>query len=130
MDDWHLSFHYFQNQFLKRLLILFVHLFFLSISVYTRPATENLSNKLEEESRTDRVPAGEQDDNGIFPTSSSGGLDIAGDSSDDDMDVKNIIRYCSEVATLMGVLSYVIFQQGDEIKNQGLAAFTKQLAMT
>lgn len=117
--------HYFQNQFLKRLLILFVHLFFLSISVYTRPTTENLSNKLEEESRTDRAPAGDPDHTGSLPTSSSEG--IADDSFGDDMDVKNIIRYCSEVATLMGVLSYVIFQQGDEIKNQGLAAFTKQL---
>lgn len=121
-----LQFHPFQNQFLKRLLILFVHLLFLSISVYTRPATENLANKLEEESRTDRVPA-DDNDNGILPTSSSDGF--SNDGSDDDMNVKSVIRYCSEVATLGGVLSYVIFQQGDEIKNQGLAAFTKQLVM-
>lgn len=46
---------------------------------------------------------------------------------DDDMDIQTYIRYGSEVCTLLGVLSYVIFQQGDEIKNQGLAAFTKQL---
>lgn len=69
------------------------------------------------------MPAGDPDHTGTSPTSSS----IADDG--DDVDVKNIIRYCSEVATLMGVLSYVIFQQGDEIKNQGLAAFTKQLVM-
>lgn len=105
---------------------MFVHLFFLSISVYTRPATENLSNKLEEESGTDRMPSGGHDGNDILPTSSSDGIDA---ESDDDMDVKSIIRYCSEVATLMGVLSYVVFQQGDEIKNQGLAAFTKQLVI-
>lgn len=123
------SFQIFQNQFLKRLLILFVHLFFLSISVYTRPATENLSNKLEEESRTDRMPTENLENNGVFPTSSSNGLDVADDDDDDNINVKSIIRYCSEVATLMGVLSYVIYQQGDEIKNQGLAAFTKQLVM-
>lgn len=80
---------------------------------------------MEEESRTDRALAGDFD--GILPTSSSNGME--GEGSDDDMDVKTVIRYCSEVATLMGVLSYVIFQQGDEIKNQGLAAFTKQLVI-
>lgn len=107
-----------QNQFLKRLLILFVHLFFLSISVYLRPATENLQNKEYEESRTDRVP------------NTDGTSDGNGDSDeteDDSMNVTNVIRYFSEVATLVGVLSYVIFQQGDEIKNQGLPAFLKQL---
>lgn len=45
----------------------------------------------------------------------------------DNMDIQAYLRYASEVCTLLGVLSYVIFQQGDEIKNQGLAAFTKQL---
>lgn len=94
--------------------------------MYTRPTTENLANKLEEESRTDRVPASD-DQTGNLQTASS--MEIADDGTGDDVDVKNIIRYCSEVATLMGVLSYVIFQQGDEIKNQGLAAFTKQLVM-
>lgn len=109
-----LLFSYFQNQFLKRLLILFVHLFFLSISVYTRPVTENLQNKLEEESQTVRTPTNENPE---------------GDETDDDdsLDVTTIIRYISEVCTLIGVLSYVIFQQGDEIKNQGFSAFMKQL---
>jgi hypothetical protein len=41
--------------------------------------------------------------------------------------VSQIIRYCSEFATILGVLSYVIFQQGDEMKNQGVCAFLKQL---
>lgn len=114
-----------QNQFLKRLLILFVHLFFLSISVYLRPATENLSNKLYEENRTDRTSSNEESSPtvGIYS-------DDNADDEDDDMNVKNIIRYCSEVATLMGVLSYVVFQQGHEIKNQGFAAFVKQLVLT
>lgn len=106
-----------RNQFLKRLLILFVHLFFLSISVYMRPATENLQNKEYEESRTDRTPSADR-------ASKENG---ATDEEDDEMNITNMIRYFSEVATLIGVLSYVIFQQGDEIKNQGLPAFLKQL---
>lgn len=112
-----------QNQFLKRLLILFVHLFFLSISVYLRPRTENLQNKLdEEESRTDRTSNGDLDES----TSSNSVLDND-DDDDESLNVTSIIRYGSEVATLIGVLSYVIFQQGHEIKNQGLPAFLKQL---
>lgn len=97
-----------------------MHLFFLSISVYLRPATENLQNKEYEESRTDRVP---NDDNSADKTGDSDGDD------EDSMNITNMIRYFSEVATLVGVLSYVIFQQGDEIKNQGLSAFLKQLVI-
>lgn len=109
----------FQNQFLKRLLILFVHLLFLSLSVYLRPATENLQNKEYEESRTDRIPSADGNSNGDN--------DESDDADDESMDVTSIIRYSSEVGTLIGVLSYVIFQQGHEIKNQGLSAFLKQL---
>lgn len=97
-------------------MILFVHLLFLSISVYMRPATENLQNKQYEESRTDRTP---NDDENIKDDSNLDEIE--------DMDISTMIRYFSEVATLVGVLSYVIFQQGDEIKNQGLSAFLKQL---
>lgn len=111
----------FQNQFLKRLLILFVHLLFLSISVYLRPATENLQNKEYEESRTDRSPSAERNSNGDN--------DDPNDAEDESMDVTTIIRYASEVGTLIGVLSYVIFQQGHEIKNQGFSAFLKQLVL-
>lgn len=95
--------------------------------MYTRPATENLANKFEEQGRTERMPAGDDDHNGIRPTVGSDGLHM--EDGDDEMNVKSIIRYCSEVATLIGVLSYVIFQQGDEMKNQGLAAFTKQMVI-
>lgn len=109
----------FQNQFLKRLLILFVHLFFLSISVYLRPATENLQNKEYEESRTDRTPAAD----------GGSDKDESGAEEHDSMNITNMIRYFSEVATLAGVLSYVVFQQGDEIKNQGLFPFLKQLVI-
>ncbi|XP_031621236.1 transient receptor potential cation channel subfamily V member 4 isoform X2 [Contarinia nasturtii] len=108
-----------RNQFLKRLLILFVHLFFLSISVYMRPSTENLQNKEYEESRTDRTPSAD---------GAANNDDSNGEEDDDSMNITNMIRYFSEVATLTGVLSYVVFQQGDEIKNQGLSAFLKQLA--
>lgn len=41
-------------------------------------------------------------------------------------DVTVIARYVCEVGTVLGVLSYVIFQQGDEIKNQGLITFLRQ----
>lgn len=108
-----------RNQFLKRLLILFVHLLSLSISVYLRPATENLQNKEYEESRTDRSPSADGNSNGDN--------DESDDAEDESMDVTTVIRYASEVGTLIGVLSYVVFQQGHEIKNQGFSAFLKQL---
>lgn len=44
-----------------------------------------------------------------------------------DENIKTYLRYVFEIATIVGVLSYVILQQGDEVKNQGLAAFLKQL---
>lgn len=96
-----------------------MHLFFLSISVYLRPATENLQNKEYDESHTDRSPSAAKNDE------SSNENDDA--NNDDSMNITNILRYISEVATLIGVLSYVIFQQGHEIKNQGFPAFLKQL---
>lgn len=84
-----------------------------------RPATENLQNKEYEESRTDRSPSADGNSNGDN--------DESDDEDDESMDVSSIIRYASEVGTLIGVLSYVIFQQGHEIKNQGFSAFLKQL---
>lgn len=84
-----------------------------------RPATENLQNKTYEESRTDRIPSG--------VGNSNDGNKQSDDEEDESMGVSSIIRYSSEVATLIGVLSYVIFQQGHEIKNQGFSAFMKQL---
>lgn len=113
-DRFYFLFRPFQNQFLKRLLILFTHLFFLSISVYLRPATENLQNKLEAESATDTILQ-------------NGGKDDSENGDDVSLDVITVLRYISEIATLLGVLSYLILQQGDEIKNQGLPAFLKQL---
>lgn len=114
-----------QNQFLKRLLILFVHLFFLSISVYLRPATENAANREYDEANEQKGELLNDDELG---DADAGGSAI--DANDDDenaMNITNILRYCSEVCTLIGVLSFVVIQQGDEIKNQGLAAFSKQL---
>lgn len=98
-----------QQQFLKRLLILSIHLFFMSISVYTRP---------------ERSKAQDNDDGG-----GSGDSEIVSEAlvMEEGLDVQTIIRYCCEVATIAGVVSFVVFQQGDEIKNQGLKAFLKQL---
>ncbi|KAJ8967525.1 hypothetical protein NQ314_002840 [Rhamnusium bicolor] len=79
-----------RNQFLKRLLILVVHLIFMSLAVYLRPD--------------------DPDEPLLLWT--------------DDPTI--IARYCCEVGTILGVLSYVIFQQGDEIRNQGLWTFLKQ----
>ncbi|XP_071443343.1 transient receptor potential cation channel subfamily V member 5 [Hetaerina americana] len=42
------------------------------------------------------------------------------------LDWQDILRYCFEIGTVAGVLSYVLFQQGGEIKNQGLISFLKQ----
>lgn len=100
-----------QHQFLKRLLILFIHLFFMSISVYTRP-------------RRLRYLSNEDDDN-----DGSGSNDNEGQSvdSDEGLDAQTIIRYICECSTIAGVVSFVVFQQGDELKNQGLTAFIKQL---
>lgn len=41
-----------------------------------------------------------------------------------------IARYLCEIGTVLGVLSYVIYQQGDEIKNQGLWTFLKHQVLT
>lgn len=80
-----------QNQFLKRLLILFIHLVSLSLAVYLRPSERS--------------------------TPLLGAPDSA----------KDALRYACELGTLIGVLSYVLLQQGDEVKNQGMGAFLKQL---
>lgn len=71
-----------QQQFLKRLFILFIHLFFMSISVYTRPRRfKSLAN-----------------------------VDESGDSElvsealvmEEGLDAQTIIRYCCECATVSG----------------------------
>ncbi|KAG8225946.1 hypothetical protein J437_LFUL005984 [Ladona fulva] len=41
-------------------------------------------------------------------------------------ELQDIARYGFEIGTVLGVLSYVLFQQGGEIKNQGLVSFLKQ----
>ncbi|XP_039497702.1 uncharacterized protein LOC120455505 isoform X1 [Drosophila santomea] len=104
-----------QNQFLKRLLILSTHLLCLSVSVYLRPAHDG---------------EGEGEDSEGSDPSAAALLDMPTDEGDSggDYNAQTVARYCAEFATLVGVLSYVIFQQGDEIKNQGLSAFLKQLS--
>jgi len=41
-------------------------------------------------------------------------------------DWQDVARYCFEGGTVVGVLSYLIVQQGGEILNQGLVGFLKQ----
>lgn len=102
-----------QQQFLKRLLILFIHLFFMSISVYTRPS---------------RVKSKDDDSNdGDGSGSDSELVSEALTMNEEGLDLQTIIRYICECATIAGVVSFVVFQQGDELKNQGLKAFLKQL---
>lgn len=99
-----------QQQFLKRLLILFIHLFFMSISVYTRPTRKYSS----------------ENDAG---NDGSGETELVSEAlvMEEGLDVQTIVRYTCECATIAGVISFVVFQQGDELKNQGLKAFLKQL---
>ncbi|KAF4530834.1 hypothetical protein B566_EDAN017784, partial [Ephemera danica] len=78
------------RQFLKRLLILGLHLFTMSMAIYLRPA-----------GRASPLLGGREP--------------------------RDIARYGFELGTLFSVLSYVVFQQGHEIKNQGLFSFLKQL---
>lgn len=106
-----------QNQFLKRLLILSTHLLCLSVSVYLRPAHDGESEGEE----------GEGSDMAAGAAAALQSGDDNGNGDDDGYNAQTVARYCAELATIAGVLSYVVFQQGDEIKNQGLSAFLKQL---
>lgn len=40
---------------------------------------------------------------------------------------KDVARYCFEAGTVIGVLSYILVQQGGEMMNQGFVSFIKQL---
>ncbi|KAJ8710750.1 hypothetical protein PYW08_009265 [Mythimna loreyi] len=84
-----------RNKFLKRLLILMLHLLLLSLSVYLRHSSAEAD---------------------LHP---DWGLEIA--------DARSGIRLASELGTLASTLCYIILQQGDELKNQGLVAYFKQL---
>ncbi|CAH2057154.1 unnamed protein product, partial [Iphiclides podalirius] len=42
-------------------------------------------------------------------------------------DARSGLRLASELGTILSTLCYIILQQGDEIKNQGVAAYFKQL---
>lgn len=45
----------------------------------------------------------------------------------DGTDWNDYARYGFEIGTIVGVVCYVIVQQGEEIKNQGFWSFFKQL---
>nr|QDR50962.1 Inactive transient receptor potential vanilloid [Heliconius melpomene] len=84
-----------RTKFLKRLLILMLHLLLLSVSVYLRHSS------LE----ADAHP--------------NWGLEVD--------DARSGIRLSTELGTIISTLCYIILQQGDEIKNQGVIAYIKQL---
>lgn len=42
-------------------------------------------------------------------------------------DVRSGVRLASELGTLISTMCYIILQQGDELKNQGVVAYFKQL---
>ncbi|KAH8306576.1 hypothetical protein KR018_002855 [Drosophila ironensis] len=110
-----------QNQFLKRLLILSTHLLCLSVSVYLRPAHDGDADGGEGEE-----PEGSEA--AVAAAAALQDLQETGGDDEGDYNAQTVARYCAELATIAGVLSYVVFQQGDEIKNQGLSAFLKQLS--
>lgn len=39
---------------------------------------------------------------------------------------ENFYRFSAEIGSLLNVLSYVVIQQGNEIRNQGFMSFLKQ----
>ncbi|XP_045505634.1 uncharacterized protein LOC123702027 [Colias croceus] len=84
-----------RKKFLKRLMILMLHLLLLSVSVYLRHSS----------AEADAYP--------------DWGLEIT--------DARSGIRLACELGTIMSTLCYIILQQGDEIKNQGVVAYIKQL---
>ncbi|XP_026750647.2 uncharacterized protein LOC113511229 [Galleria mellonella] len=84
-----------RKKFLKRLMILMLHLLLLSVSVYLRHSS----------AEADAHP--------------NWGLEV--------IDWRSGLRLASELGTILSTLCYIILQQGDEIKNQGLVAYFKQL---
>ncbi|XP_063833518.1 uncharacterized protein LOC135082656 [Ostrinia nubilalis] len=84
-----------RKKFLKRLMILMLHLLLLSVSVYLRHSS------------------GEADAHPNW------GLEVT--------DARSGIRLACELGTICSTLCYIILQQGDEIKNQGMVAYFKTL---
>ncbi|KAL0861501.1 hypothetical protein ABMA27_009029 [Loxostege sticticalis] len=84
-----------RKKFLKRLMILGLHLLLLSVSVYLRHSS----------AEADAHP--------------NWGLEIN--------DARSGIRLACELGTISSTLCYIILQQGDEIKNQGMVAYFKTL---
>lgn len=44
-----------------------------------------------------------------------------------ELDGTAIARLCFELGTLLNCFSFIVFQQGNELKNQGLSGFVRQL---
>ena len=99
--------------FYKKMFILLIHLLTMSFAIYTRPDfNDGLMN-------------------GFKPDTEMEDYDIMRFVSNfPDIDNVFICRYCFEVATLLGVVSFMVFQLGEEIKNAGLNSFWKNLVCT
>ncbi|CAH0402979.1 unnamed protein product [Chilo suppressalis] len=84
-----------RKKFLKRLMILMLHLMLLSVSVYLRHS-------------------------GAEAAAAPGwALTVT--------DARTGVRLACELGTVASTLAYIVLQQGDEIKNQGLVAYFKTL---
>uniref|UniRef100_A0AAR5PGZ3 Ion transport domain-containing protein n=1 Tax=Dendroctonus ponderosae TaxID=77166 RepID=A0AAR5PGZ3_DENPD len=96
-----------RNQFLKRLIILIVHLAFMSLAVYMRPddPDEPLLEWSDDPTVIIRYRRLFQENPEVL---------------------LGFCRFTAEIGTLLNVLSYVVVQQGDEIRNQGFLSFLKQ----
>lgn len=143
-------------QFLKRLVILFIHLLTLSGAVALRQgmyADDNMQITLKQQAAAATkqlnltaarmTTPGQQ----LYATTTSPLLHVTvgssakttaggrsttpddGDYSDEIEEGVEAVRYAFEVATLLGCLAYLFIQLGGEIMNQGLKGFLRSLVI-
>uniref|UniRef100_T1IMS0 Ion transport domain-containing protein n=1 Tax=Strigamia maritima TaxID=126957 RepID=T1IMS0_STRMM len=110
---------YARRHFLIHLGILFQHLIILSIAVYLRPLY--CASTYENED-----PKKECDDN---ETSEPIDCDKPGYLSSG-TDARSIVRYCTEIASIINSSNYIILQQGQEIWAQGIQAYMKTVTQS
>ena len=136
-------------QLLKRLVILFTHLLFLTGAVALRQgmyADDNMQITLKQQAAAATKQlnmSARMTTPGLLylttiqPVSSSsaaprttlggGTTPDDGDYSDEIEEGVEAVRYAFEVATLVGCLAYLFIQLGGEIMNQGLKGFLRSL---
>ncbi|CAG0914329.1 unnamed protein product [Notodromas monacha] len=102
-------------QFLKRLVIVFIHLLMLTGAVALR--------KGEYQDANERISAKRSRNSWRFPTTTPTPID----DYDEIEEGVEVVRYTFEIATLLGCLSYIFVQLGGEIANQGFPAFMRSL---